>query len=79
MTVPGKGGRPRKWRSDADRQRAVRARANGGEGPPTLLQALDDGDELARAWEMIRDLGEQLQAAKERADRLQAELTVGLR
>lgn len=29
VTVPGKGGRPRKWRSDADRVRAYRARQAG--------------------------------------------------
>jgi regulator of replication initiation timing len=63
VTVPGKGGRPRKWRSDADRQRAFRARENGREEPPTLDQALDDGDELARVWEMVRDLGAQLNDA----------------
>ena len=74
MTVPGKGGRPRKWRTDADRQRAWRARTNGTDQPPTLVQALDDGDELARAWEMIRDLGEQLQAANDKTGRLQTEL-----
>jgi hypothetical protein len=47
VTVPGKGGRPRKWRSDTDRQRAWRARADGRAEPPTLDQALNDGDELA--------------------------------
>jgi chromosome segregation ATPase len=75
MTVPGKGGRPRKWRTDADRQRAWRARTNGTEQPPTLVQALDEGDELARAWEMIRDLGSQLEAAKDKTHRLQVELS----
>jgi hypothetical protein len=74
MTVPGKGGRPRKWRTDADRQRAWRARTNGVQQPPTMVQALDEGDELAKAWEMIRDLGEQLQAAKDKTHRLQVEL-----
>jgi hypothetical protein len=74
MTVPGKGGRPRKWRSDADRQRAWRNRQTGLPEPPTLAQALDDGDELARAWETIRDLGQQLEAAKHKAKATQAEL-----
>jgi molybdopterin converting factor small subunit len=60
MTVPGKGGRPRKWRSDADRVRAFRARERGEPEPPTLETALDDGDELA--------------LAVDRASRLQAEL-----
>ena len=63
MTVPGKGGRPRKWRSDADRVRAYRARQAGVDEPPVLAQALDDGDELARVWAMVRDLGEQLATA----------------
>lgn len=74
MTVPGKGGRPRKWRSDADRQRAWRNRTNGVDEPPTLVEALDDGDELARAWEQIRDLGQQLEAAKQKTKALQAEI-----
>jgi hypothetical protein len=56
MTVSGKGGRPRKWRSDADRQRAFRARQKGEAEPPTLARALDDGDELAVALERIRFL-----------------------
>jgi chromosome segregation ATPase len=63
MTVPGKGGRPRKWRSDADRVRAYRARQTGIDEPPTLVQALDEGDELARVWAMVRDLGEKLDTA----------------
>ena len=63
MTVPGKGGRPRKWRSDADRVPAYRARQTGTDEPPTLVEALDDGDELARVWAMVRDLGEQLDTA----------------
>jgi hypothetical protein len=74
VTIPGKGGRPRKWRSDADRQRAWRNRTNGVNEPPTLVEALDDGDELARAWEQIRDLGQQLEAAKHKAKALQAEI-----
>lgn len=64
MTIPGKGGRPRKWRSDADRQRAWRARQSGLGEPPTVAEALDEGDELARVWEIVRDLGEHLDQAK---------------
>jgi chromosome segregation protein len=56
MTVPGKGGRPRKWRSDADRVRAFRARQNGDEEPATFEEALVDGDDLARAVERSRQL-----------------------
>ena len=56
MTIPGKGGRPRKWRSDADRSRAYRARQRGGDEPTTIEQALDDGDELAEARREIARL-----------------------
>ena len=56
MTIPGKGGRPRKWRSDADRSRAYRARQRGEEEPTTIDQALDDGDELAEARREIERL-----------------------
>lgn len=63
VTVPGKGGRPRKWRSDADRVRAYRARQAGREEPPDLDQALADGDELARAMEDVRALRAELVSA----------------
>lgn len=56
MTIPGKGGRPRKWRSDVDRSRAYRARRQGDDEPATIEQALDDGDELARARREIERL-----------------------
>lgn len=56
MTIPGKGGRPRKWRSDADRSRAYRARRRGDQEPSAIEQALDDGDELARARREIERL-----------------------
>ena len=73
MTVPGKGGRPRKWRSDTDRQRAYRARNAGVDEPPTLDQALDDGDELAALWAKFRDQAAQLAAANETAKQLRRE------
>lgn len=73
MTVPGKGGRPRKWRSDADRVRAYRARQAGIDEPPVLAQALDDGDELARMWAMVRQLGEQLDTANATIKQLRRE------
>jgi hypothetical protein len=57
MTVPGKGGRPRKWRSDADRVRAHRARQRCEDEPPTVERALVAGDEAAVAWERVRELG----------------------
>jgi len=63
VTVSGKGGRPRKWRTDADRVRAYRARQAGRPEPPELAQALDDGDELALALEQIRALKQELAAA----------------
>jgi chromosome segregation protein len=58
MTVAGKGGRPRKWRSDADRVRAYRARQRGDDEPPTVEIALVAGDEIAVAWDRVRELGE---------------------
>ena len=60
MTVPGKGGRPRKWRSDTDRVRAFRARARGEDEPDTVDIALAAGDEAAVAWERVRTLGDEL-------------------
>jgi hypothetical protein len=66
MTVPGRGGRPRRWRSDADRQRAFRARRDGRPEPPTLAQALDDGDELALALERIRELQDDFERERAR-------------
>ena len=56
MTIPGKGGRPRKWRSDADRSRAYRARQRGEAEPVTVEHALVDGDELAFARHEIERL-----------------------
>lgn len=56
MTIPGKGGRPRKWRSDADRTRAYRARQRGEAEPLPLEQALADGDDLARLRQEIQRL-----------------------
>jgi chromosome segregation ATPase len=56
VTIPGKGGRPRKWRSDADRTRAYRARQRGEAEPLPLEQALADGDDLARLRQEIQRL-----------------------
>lgn len=66
MTVPAKGGRPRKWRSDADRVRAFRARQRGDQEPATLDASLVDGDELARAVDHISQLQAGLAAADAR-------------
>lgn len=74
VTVPGKGGRPRKWRSDADRVRAFRARQRGDAEPATFESALDDGDELARAIQRGRDLQADLVTAIEELGEVEAEL-----
>jgi len=60
VTIPGKGGRPRKWRSDADRSRAYRARQRGEVEPAEIQQALDDGDALAEARQVVAQLSRQL-------------------
>ena len=49
MTVPGKGGRPRKWVTTADRQRAWRARQEGATEPPTIVQAISGEDQRLAA------------------------------
>ena len=74
VTVPGKGGRPSKWRSDADRVRAYRARQAGRDEPPELAHALADGDELARAMEEIRALRAELVAAADTEQALRQEV-----
>lgn len=74
VTIPGKGGRPRKWRSDADRARAYRARQRGDEEPPVLAAALDDGDALAAAWEQVRQLGLDLDEHRQAERNLRREL-----
>ena len=58
VTVPGKGGRPRKWASDADRVRAFRARGRGVDEPATVPELLANGDENAAAWAQISELTE---------------------
>jgi predicted RNase H-like nuclease (RuvC/YqgF family) len=73
-TVPGKGGRPRKWRSDADRVRAHRARQRGEDEPPTVERALVDGDEAAAAWERIRQLGVTIEEQRSELKSLKAAL-----
>lgn len=74
MTVPGKGGRPRKWRTDADRVRAFRARQRGEEEPASLDVALNDGDALALALARI----DHLEASVVQARRREAELNTEL-
>ena len=74
MTVPGKGGRARKWRSDADRVRAFRARQQGVQEPPVLEEALENGDELARSLEVARRLGVELDASRRMVRQLRKDL-----
>jgi hypothetical protein len=74
VTVPGKGGRPRKWRSDADRVRAFRARRRGEAEPSTFEVALLDGDELAHAVDLARRLQSELSSATESLAASDAEL-----
>lgn len=74
MTVPGKGGRPRKWRSDADRVRAFRARERGDDEPPTIELALQSGDDAAVAWEQVRQLGISIDALRAELKATQAAL-----
>ena len=56
VTVPGKGGRPRKWKSDADRVRAFRARQRGEAEPKTFEEIIDDGGEIAGLWTQLEEL-----------------------
>jgi molybdopterin converting factor small subunit len=79
MTVPGKGGRPRKWRTDADRIRAFRARQQGLPEPPVLTQALQDGDELARALDLARRLGVELDESRQTVRELRKDLAAANR
>lgn len=74
MTIPGKGGRPRKWRSDADRSRAYRARQRGGAEPVTVEHAVVDGDELAQARHDIERLATTLANREAELRALRAEL-----
>jgi hypothetical protein len=64
VTVVGKGGRPRKWRSDTDLVRAYRSRQRGGEEPPTVDEALDAGDDAAIAWNRVRELETAVEALR---------------
>ena len=56
VTVAGKGGRPKKWKSDADRVRAYRARQRGEPEPPKLDQAVEQDDDVARLISRIEEL-----------------------
>lgn len=74
VTVPGVGGRARKWRSDADRIRAFRARRAGRQEPPTLDAALRDGDELALALVRETELRTELDVARQQIERARSQI-----
>jgi chromosome segregation ATPase len=74
MTVPGKGGRPRKWLSDADRVRAHRARQRGDVEPPTFEEMSAGDDELAHALRRQRELEVELADARQDVRWLEHEL-----
>jgi chromosome segregation ATPase len=74
MTVPGKGGRPRKWRSDADRVRAHRARQRGDVEPPTFEEVSAGDDELAHALRRQGELEVELADARQEVRWLEHEL-----
>ena len=74
MTVPGKGGRPRKWASDADRVRAFRARGRGADEPATVTELLAIGDESAAAWAQARELAETVSGQRVTIRSLEREL-----
>src|SRR5262245_14642630 len=72
MTIAGKGGRPRKWRSDADRARAYRARKRGEPEPPQVVDVVDESDELAAAWRHVDELGRLVREVRDRERALHA-------
>jgi hypothetical protein len=74
VTVPGKGGRPRKWLSDTDRVRAYRARQRGAVEPPTVEVALGGDDELAAALAREASLQEQLRQSQASERELRAQV-----
>ncbi|MCU1400565.1 MAG: hypothetical protein JWN62_3674, partial [Acidimicrobiales bacterium] len=74
VTVPGKGGRPRKWASDADRIRAFRARERGDEEPATVPELLAAGEENAAAWAQAHELAETVSRQRATIRALEREL-----
>ncbi len=72
MTVAGKGGRPKKWKSDADRVRAYRARQRGEAEPATLEQAIEQGDEFAEHVARITELEVKVASGRRTASQLTA-------
>src|SRR4051794_39434301 len=74
MTIAGKRGRPRKWRSDADQARAYRARRRGESEPPQLAQITDETDELAVARLQLRRVSELVRQLRRSAESLRSKL-----
>lgn len=72
VTVAGKGGRPKKWKSDADRVRAYRARQRGEAEPATLEQAVEPGDEFADHVARIAELEVKVASGRRAASQLTA-------
>jgi chromosome segregation ATPase len=75
MTVPGKGGRPRKWLSDTDRVRAYRARQRGEPEPTTAADAAASDGALAAALRRQHDLETLLTDARAEITSLRERLT----
>jgi chromosome segregation ATPase len=74
MTIPGKGGRPRKWLSDADRVRAHRARQRGDVEPPTFEDLSAGDDELAHSLRRQGEIEVELADARQDVRWLEHEL-----
>ena len=70
--MAGKGGRPKKWKSDADRVRAYRARQRGEAEPATLEQAIEQGDEFAEHVARITELEAKIASGRRTASQLTA-------
>ena len=75
VTVPGKGGRPRKWLSDTDRVRAYRARQRGEPEPTTAIDAVASDGALAAALRRQHDLETLLTDARAEITSLRGQLT----
>lgn len=75
VTIPGKGGRPRKWLSDTDRVRAYRARKRGEPEPATAADAAAGDDARAAALRRQHDLETLLTDARAEITSLRGRLT----
>jgi chromosome segregation protein len=70
VTVAGKGGRPKKWKSDADRVRAFRARQRSEAEPATLEQAVEQGDDFVEHVARIAELEVNVASGRRTASQL---------